>query len=89
MSDILLTMNIRTVILLIVNTIEVTKTLPSPEGEGLGVGSVISNIYQMILIFKILTPPLPLPYMGGEFVHIFDGFIFESGDNIRVIEMKK
>ena len=82
-------MNVRTVILLIINIIESAKILPSPEGEGLGVGSVISSNYQMILIVKILTPPLPLPYMGGEFVHIFDGFIFESGDNIRVIEMKK
>ena len=41
------------------------KGLPAPQGEGLGVGSVMFVISRD---FLILTPPLPLPYMGGEFV---------------------
>ena len=50
-----------------------TQPLPSHPRGGVGVGSVIScqrNCYQpdCPLCEEILTPPLPLPYMGGELV---------------------
>ncbi len=46
------------------------KGLPAPQGEGLGVGPVMFVISRD---FLILTPPLPLPYMGGELISLPSG----------------
>ena len=56
------------------------KGLPAPQGEGLGVGSVMFVISRD---FLILTPPLPLPYMGGEFVLLQSWTVNVLGDGER------
>jgi len=47
------------------------RYFPAHAGEGIGVGSVISiteieGHKKMSCVDKTLTPPLPLPYRGGE-----------------------
>ena len=59
---------------------KVAKGLPAPQGEGLGVGPVMFVISRD---FLILTPPLPLPYMGGEFVLLQSWTVNVLGDGER------
>jgi len=47
------------------------RYFPAHAGEGIGVGSVIlitqiEGHKEMSCVDKTLTPPLPLPYRGGE-----------------------
>jgi len=47
------------------------RIFPAHAGEGIGVGSVISITQteghkEVSCVDKTLTPPLPLPYRGGE-----------------------
>ena len=56
------------------------KDSPPLKGRGLGVGSVMFVISRD---FLILTPPLPLPYMGGEFVLLQSWTVNVLGDGER------
>jgi len=73
------------------------RCFPALVGEGIGVGSVISRKKieghgRYCMRVKTLTPPLPLPYRGGESIArgqiIYNYLIFWGQKDIKVLDIK-